>query len=403
MERRLAAVMIADVVGYGRLSQVDEEGTRARFQANLKDIFEPKIAAHHGRLVKTMGDGILVEFQSVINALRCAVDIQRAEGELNAGAPADERLEFRIAINLGDVIVEGDDIHGNGVNIADRLQALARPGGVVISGTAYDQVTNRLDVGYEFLGEQRMKNIAEPVRVYGVLTGLTSPAPAAAPRAGKAAARRWLWPAVAAAVVIAVARRGGLVAAMGAFPAAAGRAGRLRGGGASGRASRLRRAGRLGASVDRRRRPPKSRRSSCSRSTIFPTTRSRAISPTASPRISTTELARIPGLFVISRNAAFTYKGKAMQPAVIAKELGVRYLLEGSIRRVGDDIRINAQLIDGESSGHMWAERFDGAWSRRFRAAGRDGRADRHRAQAAAGRKPARRPDRRGHEQSCRL
>ena len=221
MDRRLAAVMIADVVGYGRLSQVDEEGTRARFQANLKDIFEPRIAAHHGRLVKTMGDGILVEFQSVINALRCAVDIQRTEAELNTGAAADERLEFRIAINLGDVIVEGDDIHGNGVNIADRLQALARPGGVVISGTAYDQVTNHLDVGYEFLGEQKVKNIAEPVRVYGVLTGQTSPVPAAAPRAREAQAP-----------MVVAGRRGGLrrcargrrglVAANGAVPSTAG-------------------------------------------------------------------------------------------------------------------------------------------------------------------------------------
>ena len=281
MERRLAAVMIADVVGYGRLSQVDEEGTRARFQANLKEIFEPKIAAHHGRLVKTMGDGILVEFQSVINALRCAVDIQRAEGELNAGAPAGERLEFRIAINLGDVIVEGDDIHGNGVNIADRLQALARPGGVVISGTAYDQVTKRLDVGYEFLGEQRVKNIAEPVRVYGVLTGLTSPVPAAALPAGESgdapmavAGRR------GGCRRCGLAGGGGVVAAVGAFACPAGCASRSRGG-ASQRSAQ-----------SRPLRPapppylPTSRRSSFCPSTISPTTRSRAISPTASPRTS---------------------------------------------------------------------------------------------------------------------
>jgi len=152
-----------------------------------------------------MGDGILVEFQSVINALRCAVDVQRAEGELNADAPAGEKLEFRIAINLGDVIVEGDDIHGNGVNIADRLQALAKPGGVVISGTAYDQVINSLDVHYEFLGEQRMKNIAEPVRVYNVLTGAGSAASTAASRPVKAGARRWLWATAVAAVVVTVA------------------------------------------------------------------------------------------------------------------------------------------------------------------------------------------------------
>ena len=159
--------MIADVVGYGRLSQADEEGTRARFQANLKDIFEPRIAAHHGRLVKTMGDGILVESQSVINALRCAVDIQRTEAELNAGAAADERLEFRIAINLGDVIVEGDDIHGNGVNIADRLQALARPGSVVISGTGPEvplQAAGRREASAPRPPEGRRRGVAGALR-----------------------------------------------------------------------------------------------------------------------------------------------------------------------------------------------------------------------------------------------
>src|SRR6185503_18856203 len=153
MERRLAAVMIADVVGYGHLSQTDEEGTRARFHVDLHEVFEPQIAEHHGRLVKTMGDGLLVEFHSVVDALRCAVDVQRAEAGRNAALPSDRRMVFRIGINLGDVIVEGDDIHGDGVNIADRLQQLADPGGVVISGTAYDHVEKKLD---------------EPVRVYRV-------------------------------------------------------------------------------------------------------------------------------------------------------------------------------------------------------------------------------------------
>ena len=168
MERRLAAVMIADVAGYGHLSQTDEEGTRAHFQTELHEVFEPNIADHHGRLVKTMGDGLLVEFHSVVDALRCAVDVQRAEAQRNAALPTDRRMVFRIGINLGDVIVEGDDIHGDGVNIADRLQQLADPGGVVISGTAYDQVEKKLDVGYESLGERRVKNIDKPVRVYRV-------------------------------------------------------------------------------------------------------------------------------------------------------------------------------------------------------------------------------------------
>src|SRR5215510_1581693 len=148
MERRLAAVMIADVAGYGRLSQVDEEGTRARFQADLHEVFEPKFATHHGRLVKTMGDGLLVEFHSVVDALRCAIEVQRAKAERNSELGADHRIEFRIGINLGDVIVEGDDIHGDGVNIADRLQGLAEPSGIVISGTAYDHVKTKVAVGY---------------------------------------------------------------------------------------------------------------------------------------------------------------------------------------------------------------------------------------------------------------
>jgi adenylate cyclase len=169
MERRLAAVLIADVAGYGRLSEADEEGTRARFQADLHEIFEPQIAAHRGRLVKTMGDGLLVAFHSVVDALRCAVEVQLAEAKRNAELSADRQLQFRIGINLGDVIVEGDDIHGDGVNIAHRLQQLAHQGGITISAAAYEQVKNKLDISFEFLGEQRVKNSTEPVRVYRVL------------------------------------------------------------------------------------------------------------------------------------------------------------------------------------------------------------------------------------------
>jgi adenylate cyclase len=187
--------MIADVVGYGRLSQADEEGTRTRFGALLQAIFEPKIAEHHGRLVKTMGDGLLVEFPSVVNALRCAVDVQRAIAEHNLGQPAGQKLEFRIGINLGDVIVENGDIHGDGVNIAARLQTLAAPGGIVISGAAYDQVKNRLEIGYENLGERRVKNVLEPVRVYSVLTEINRSRPL--PQAW-----RRQWPALAAIAII---------------------------------------------------------------------------------------------------------------------------------------------------------------------------------------------------------
>jgi adenylate cyclase len=169
MERRLAAILIADVVGYSRLSQIDEEGTRVRFQADQNDVFEPAIERHHGRLVKTMGDGLLVEFQSVVDALRCAVEVQQLKTKQRAAALPEHRLEFRIGINLGDIIVEGEDIQGDGVNIADRIQALAEPGGISISGTTYDQVKSKIPVGFASLGEQRLKSITEPVRVYRVL------------------------------------------------------------------------------------------------------------------------------------------------------------------------------------------------------------------------------------------
>jgi adenylate cyclase len=219
MERRLAAVLIADVAGYGRLSQADEEGTRTRFQADLHEIVEPKISAHHGRLVKTMGDGLLVEFHSVVDALRCAVGVQRAEAERNAELSADRQLQFRIGINLGDVIVEGDDIHGDGVNIAHRLQAMADKGGIAISAAAYEQVKNKLDVGFEFLGEQRVKNLAETVRVYRVLTaakdaGNTIRKLRAAVRSRRGAAAATA--ATAALVLSDRCRRNGVVASLGA-------------------------------------------------------------------------------------------------------------------------------------------------------------------------------------------
>jgi len=169
MERHLAAIHIADVVGYSRLSQIDEEGTRDRFQVDMNTILQPCISQHNGRLVKTMGDGLLVEFHSVVDAVRCAVEMQRKKASQQPAASLIERLNFRIGINLGDVIVEGDDIHGDSVNIAARIQGLAEPGGIVISGTAFDQVQLKLNVGYTSMGSRKVKNIAEPVRVYRVV------------------------------------------------------------------------------------------------------------------------------------------------------------------------------------------------------------------------------------------
>ena len=170
MERRLAAILIADVVGYSHLMELDEEGTLRRLQSDLRELFEPKLAEHHGRLIKTTGDGLIAEFHSVVDAVRCAVELQRGEAARNISQPEDSRLSFRMGINLGDVIVEGGDLYGDGVNVAARLEGLADAGGIIISGTAFDHIEKKLSVGFEFQGEQRVKNIDKPVRVYRVLT-----------------------------------------------------------------------------------------------------------------------------------------------------------------------------------------------------------------------------------------
>lgn len=318
MERRLAAILIADVVGYGRLSQADEEGTRARFQADLHEVFEPMIAAHHGRLVKTMGDGLLVEFHSVVDAVRCAVEVQRAKSERDVDVAADRRLAFRIGVNLGDVIVEGDDIHGDGVIIADRLQTIADPGGVMISGTTFDQAVHKADVGFAYLGEQHVKNIADPVRVYRVLLdpGAAGTVVGATRRAGA----RLLILAVAG-VVLTVAVATLLVWQM----------------------------------------------------SMSPQRPSVAVLPFANLSGDPgeeyfadgvtddliTDLAKLSGLVVIARNSVFTYKGRPVALQEVARELDVRYVVEGSVRRSGDRVHVNAKLIDTATGDHLVAKEFD--------------------------------------------
>jgi TolB-like protein/class 3 adenylate cyclase/lipoprotein NlpI len=337
MERRLAAVLIADVVGYGRLSQADEEGTRARFQADLRELFAPRLAAHHGRLVKTMGDGLLVEFRSVVDAVRCAIELQQDKARQNIGAPPDRRLVYRIGINLGDIIVEGEDIHGDGVNIAERLQALAEPGGIAIAGVVHDQVRHRVEAAYASLGEQQIKNVAEPVAVYRIVLD-----PVAASSAGAIAPPPWRLrrrlAGVAGAVVVL------LVAA--------------------------------GAAAWWRPWEPQIEPAQVEDMALpLPDVPSIAVLPFANmsgdPQQDyfadgitddlITELSKVSGLFVISRNSTFVYKGKAAPPKEVSEALGVRYVLEGSVQRAGDTLRINAQLIDALSGGHAWADRFDGS------------------------------------------
>ncbi|MBB4003452.1 adenylate/guanylate cyclase domain-containing protein [Aurantimonas endophytica] len=341
MERRPAAVLIADVVGYSRLSQINEEETRRRFGADLKEIFEPQIEANQGRLIKTMGDGILAEFGSVVRALASALAIQEAEAERNAGLAPDRRLEFRIGINLGDVIVEDDDIHGTGVNIAARLQVLAPPGGIVLSGTAYDHVAQTPGVHFQNLGTKVLKNIADPVRAYAAVRDAGAENVAArSPVLGSIAVRRG-WAVPAGILVLVLCAVGYWWA--GSSPQTAEPGGNVAVAATSAEPSLV----------------------------VLPfdnigDDKDQAYLADGMTEDLTTELARIPGLFVASRNAAFTYKGQPTRPAEIARDLGVIYILEGSVRRVGDDMRINAQLIDARSGGHLWAERFDGSWAEVF-------------------------------------
>jgi TolB-like protein/class 3 adenylate cyclase len=295
--RRLAAILAADVAGYSRLMGADEEGTLAALKAIRRELSDPKVKEHRGRIVKTTGDGLLIEFASVVDAVRCAVEVQRAMAERNADVPPDRRIELRMGINLGDIIKDGRDIFGDGVNVAARLEALAEPGGICVSRVVRDQVRDKLAFSFEDMGEQQVKNIARPVRVHRVLLG---------ERPGSSE------------------------------PAAAVSA------------------------------PPP---------LVLPDKPSIAVLPfqnmSGDPEQEyfadgmveeiITALSRIKWLFVIARNSSFTYKGRAIDVKQVGRELGVRYVLEGSVRRAGNRVRITAQLIEALSDAHLWAERFDGS------------------------------------------
>ncbi|MGY3032042.1 TolB-like protein/class 3 adenylate cyclase/Tfp pilus assembly protein PilF [Bradyrhizobium sp. USDA 4354] len=290
VERRLAAILAADVAGSCRLIGTDEEGTLAQLKAIRKKIFDPKITDHRGRIVKNTGDGALVEFPSVIDALRCAREIQCGMEEQNTGLPQEKRIEFRIGIHVGDIIVEENDIFGDGVNIAVRLQGIAEPGGICISSSAHDQVRDRLELRFIDLGEQILKNIVRPVRAYAVVRdGLgargssIAPSPAGAPHLS--------------IVVLPFANVGG---------------------------------------------DPEQ--------DYFVDGVTESL---------TTDLSRVNGAFVIARNTAFTFKGRPVDVKKLGRELNVRYVLEGSMQRAGNRLRVNVQLVDAETGNYLWAERFD--------------------------------------------
>ena len=291
--RKLAAILCSDVVGYSRLAGADEDRILARLRALRSDLIDPTTAVHHGRVVKRTGDGSIVEFRSVVDAVRCAIEVQNAMVERNAGVPEDRRIVFRIGIHLGDVVEESDgDLMGDGVNIAARLEGIAEPGAIFLSEDAYRQVKARLDLAVTDLGPTQLKNIADPIRVYSLEIGKPARAKSApAPAPEKSAPTRL------SMVVLPFANMGG------------------------------------GAEQEH---------------FVDGVTES-----------LTTDLSRIRGAFVIGRNTAFTYKGKAVDLKQIGRELNVRYVLEGSVQRGGNRMRVNVQLIDAETGNHLWAERFD--------------------------------------------
>jgi adenylate cyclase len=286
--RRVAAVLAADVAGYSRLMGADDEGTLAQLKAHRRDLLEPKIREHQGRIVKTTGDGMLAEFASVVDAMRCAVEIQRDMRVRNTDVPQDKRIEFRAGLNVGDIIVDGDDIYGDGVNVAARLENMAEPGGICVSGRVYEDTRGKLDITFEDEGEQQLKNIDWPVRVYRVrLDG------------GAAVARPPLaLPNKPSIAVLAFDNLSG---------------------------------------------DPEQE--------YFADGMVEEI---------IMALSRLRWLFVIARNSSFTYKGRAVDVKQIGRELGVRYVLEGSVRKAGNKVRIAGQLIDTSTGTHLWADRFEG-------------------------------------------
>ena len=331
VERKLAAVLVADVAGYSRLMELDEEETHRRLSVLQREVIRAQIGQHHGKIIKNTGDGALVEFASVVDAVHCAVEIQRRMSERNADVPDDRRIEFRIGVNLGDVIVEPNDIYGDGVNVAARLEGLADPGGLCISHTAYDQVRDKVPYPFVDKGEQTVKNISRPIRVYALSADAVAslpalPSTAEAPRSSRYRMNRALLAACVAGIVLV--------------------------------------AGGLWFGIKSARAPQSAADSSRFSMVVLP-----FVNLSGNPAQDyfadaiteglTTVLSRAKGAFVIARSTAFTYKGKPVDIKQVGKELGVRYALEGSAQYSGGKMRVNAQLIDTGTGAHIWADQFD--------------------------------------------
>src|ERR1700720_3892359 len=293
VERRLAAILAADVVGYSRLVGEDEEGTLERLKVLRRTVADPKIKEHRGRVVRTMGDGLLVEFASVVDAVRCAVEVQREMALCNADLPSDRRIEFRIGINLGDIIKDGREIYGDGVNVAARLEALATPGGICVSRVVRDQVRDKLGFAFDDRGEQQVKNIARPVRVFDV---------------NMAGETMILTPDSAARAPLALPDKPSIAVL------------------------------------------PFQNMSGDPEQEYFADGMVEEI---------ITALSRFKWLFVIARNSSFTFKGRAVDIKEVGRRLGVRYVLEGSVRKASGKVRITGQLIDAVTDAHIWADRFE--------------------------------------------
>jgi TolB-like protein/class 3 adenylate cyclase/cytochrome c-type biogenesis protein CcmH/NrfG len=336
--RKLAAILVADVVGYSRLAGADEDRTLSRLRGLRSDLVDPAIAAHHGRIVKRTGDGSIIEFRSVVDAVRCAIEVQNGLIERNAGLPPEKRIEFRVGIHVGDVVEESDgDLMGDGVNIAARIEGIAKPGAICLSSAAYEQVRDKFKEKFFDLGEMELKNIARPVRVYSLQAGV----PAEAKPAKLSTANTRLVP-----VLLGIAALLTVIAVGGWYWFIANRP-RVATTGPPAPVSSHAPAEAAHLSI-----------------VVLPFTNLSG-DPTQDyfadgiTENLTTDLSRLSGSFVIARNTAFSFKGKNADARQIGKELGVRYVLEGSVQRDQNHVRVNAQLIDAESGGHLWAERFD--------------------------------------------